>query len=96
MSEEDQWGLRCPKCKATSEDIVIQVKVWVRLYDNGSEVQDGDHEWNDASRAVCDACDFEGLVANFRPHVHRDQIGNDTDYDESVLSKLNKRLADGI
>jgi hypothetical protein len=66
MSDEydNDWGLRCPKCE--SSEIAIQIKVWVRLFPDGSEVQDGDQEWEHDSPAVCIDCDFEGKVSDWQ------------------------------
>lgn len=68
-AEANPWGFECPECKAPDE-IDICAAVWVRVSQDGTDVTaaaNGDHEWNDDSRAVCGACGHAGSVKTFTP-----------------------------
>ncbi|WP_040567796.1 hypothetical protein [Magnetospirillum molischianum] len=57
------FGCHCPKC-GSSGQIDICAQVWVRLTRVGTAAdlsRQGNHEWNDASRATCD-CGWTGRV----------------------------------
>jgi hypothetical protein len=61
------FDMKCPRCGATDE-IDIAATIWVRLCDDGTdtdEAHSGDHEWSDASPAVCCACHYAGTVREF-------------------------------
>jgi predicted molibdopterin-dependent oxidoreductase YjgC len=62
---EEGWNIACPKCGEGCEEIAIQISVWIRLTPDGSEVQDGDHEWDENSKAECVSCGFKGTVKDF-------------------------------
>ncbi len=58
-------GFRCPKC-GSLEPFFIEAKVVVKVYDSGTEEQEGDTEWDNASYCRCGNCDIIGDVADFR------------------------------
>jgi hypothetical protein len=61
------FDLACPHC-GRDDRIDIQASVWIRLCPDGTDPYDaenGDHEWCDASAALCNACLHEGTVASF-------------------------------
>jgi hypothetical protein len=63
---ENQFALRCPKCKGTGR-IDVQALVYLRWVQDGTDVdasQNGDHEWGAESAASC-ACGFRGNVYDF-------------------------------
>src|SRR5271166_6250716 len=62
---KNEWNIACPKCGEGCEEIAIQIPVWVRLTPDGSEVQDGDHDWSEDSPAECVSCGFKGTVKDF-------------------------------
>ena len=59
------WHLACPTC-GSDDDVQISVTVFARLHVEGTEIVDGDHEWDDDSAAMCGQCRQTGLVADFR------------------------------
>ena len=58
-------GMRCPKC-GQEDRLKIEVPLMCEVTDNGSEVIDGDHFWNESSFCHCPECDHEGKLCDFR------------------------------
>ena len=57
-------GMRCPKCRSL-EPFAIGIKTTFRVYDEGTEDQLGDNEWDDDSYCECCVCVFAGTVKDF-------------------------------
>lgn len=57
-------GLQCPKCKK-GDELEIAATHWVLLRPDGTDdsEMDGSEEWDDASGAKCNACDWSGKVS---------------------------------
>ena len=65
------FDMRCPKCGDASR-IDVAATVWVRLTSDGTDADEsaeGSHDWDDDSRARCNACDHEGAVKEFQPEA---------------------------
>lgn len=62
---KENWDMTCPGC---GEDCAINVValVTVRLTHDGTDITDGNHEWDDKSDASCELCHFHGNVSNFK------------------------------
>jgi hypothetical protein len=59
--------MTCPQC-GDDDRIDIAATVYVRLGLDGTDVaetENGDHEWDDDSTAVCNACGHTGTVRSF-------------------------------
>lgn len=72
---ENAFGLRCPNCRR-SDEIDIAAAVWIRLCRDGTDAstaENGDHEWDNGSAAVCQSCRHSGTVRDFdtasQPHA---------------------------
>lgn len=63
---EQAYGLRCPAC-GRDEEVTVHVLMACRLFPDGSEIIQGDHEWTDDSPALCnnEECNFTGTVRDF-------------------------------
>jgi hypothetical protein len=62
-----EWGMRCPQCNS-DDSIDIQMHVFGRLLPDGTDVSepdDGSHDWDKDSLAVCAECQFAGTVSDF-------------------------------
>jgi hypothetical protein len=62
-----EYGMCCPKC-GEDDRIHICATVWVKLYDDGTDLPesgDGDTEWTDESPCKCNHCDQTGNVRDF-------------------------------
>ena len=67
MSVKANWNMACPACGFDNE-IDIGATVYVRLCPDGTDVmvaQNGDHEWDGDSTALCNACGHAGTVNRF-------------------------------
>jgi hypothetical protein len=61
-------GMQCPRCNSL-EPFVIGITTMLRFYDEGSDDQLGDNEWDQASYCECCKCSFAAGVADFTlPH----------------------------
>ncbi len=58
------WGMCCPKCKQ-DDRIMVQVHMMVQLMPTGTDLDDGDHEWDSESVAECQACGYRSRVWEF-------------------------------
>lgn len=56
--------MQCPQCKST-EPFAIGVTTTFRVFDEGTEEQLGDIQWNDDSYCKCGLCAFSGKVRDF-------------------------------
>jgi hypothetical protein len=66
---------KCWKC-GQEDHLGIAALVWARLIQHGpnrdqasdfeTEVEDGDHEWDDDSGMRCGACGYTGKVVDFK------------------------------
>ena len=56
--------LQCPKCGDDSH-IRIAAMTWLDVTSDGTSADNSDHEYERTSVAMCCACDFSGLVADF-------------------------------
>ena len=66
-------GLRCPNC-GNEEPLVIGIHTLMRMLDKGSDAH-GDAEWNEESSCSCEACQYTGLIRDFRiPPVEGNKI----------------------
>ena len=63
-------GMQCPKC-SSFEPFVIEVKTFMKVYDDGTDADYGNTEWDDASCCECRKCGFCGTVADFRHTTQR-------------------------
>ena len=66
-SGKEIWRMACPKCRA-SDQIDVAATVWIRLCRDGTDVTqaaNGDHEWEQGSLAVCQACGYSATVWDF-------------------------------
>jgi len=73
------WRMACPKCRA-SDQIDVAATVWIRLCCDGSDVTqaaNGDHEWEQGSLAVCQACGYSATVWDFDIENQPDPSEND-------------------
>jgi hypothetical protein len=57
-------GMQCPECKSYGP-FCIDVLMTVTVYDNGTEDDGGDTEWDENSRCICPQCDYAATVAEF-------------------------------
>lgn len=57
-------GMQCPKCKSL-EPFAIEVLTTFRVFDEGTDDQIGDTNWDDDSYCECCACVFAGTVRDF-------------------------------
>ena len=57
------FGMACPNC-GSDEQLRVVLTVVARLSTDGTEPF-GDHDWNDKSLCMCDACEFVGHVRQF-------------------------------
>lgn len=56
--------MKCPKCGAAELQIEARTVRWVSIDGDGDVMEDpgGDTEWEDNSLAMCNECDWDGLV----------------------------------
>jgi hypothetical protein len=67
MSVKNEWNMDCPACGDDAQ-IDIGATVYVRLCVDGTDIaaaENGNHEWNDDSTALCCGCGHAGTVRNF-------------------------------
>lgn len=64
MNENCLEGIRCPVC-GNNSSFKIEARVTCAVTDDGSVVEDGDHEWDDDSSCVCSNCGESGTVSDF-------------------------------
>jgi hypothetical protein len=57
-------GIACPKCRA-DDAFYIEALVELRVTDDGTEDEGGDHIWSEDSPCRCAACDHHGEVSDF-------------------------------
>lgn len=72
MNVRENWNKACPKC-GRDDQIEVVAHVMLRLKRDGTdadEASDRSHEWDDDSKARCDACGYEGVINNFELHPH--------------------------
>jgi hypothetical protein len=63
----NQFDMACPVC-GRDDAIDVAATVWVRLTPDGTdtdESNDGSHEWDGDSAALCNACGHSGTVGEF-------------------------------
>lgn len=63
------FDMKCPKCGGEDE-IDIEAIVSVRLTSDGTDADgaaDGDHFWDETSKASCGTCGHEATVKEFTP-----------------------------
>ena len=60
----DAWEMICPHCQ--QDDIRVQALITVILTLDGTDPTDSDTEWDDASSALCNHCDYTATVKDFR------------------------------
>ncbi len=58
-------GLRCPKC-GNKEPLNIAVTLIMQVYDNGTELEYHDVEWNDDSYCECPNCYYHATIKDFK------------------------------
>jgi rubredoxin len=54
----------CPNC-GSRKHLVVMVGAWAKLSDEGTEIDNSDHEWDLNSQMVCRKCDTEGQAKDF-------------------------------
>jgi len=57
-------SMQCPKCQSL-EPFAIGVTTTFRVYDEGTDDQLSDTNWNDDSYCECCVCVFAGTVKDF-------------------------------
>lgn len=60
MSVRDEWQMQCVECDG--DTLEVEVKVMARLYTDGTDIDGGDHEWDEQSKCYCIDCGWTGLV----------------------------------
>lgn len=68
-----EWEMECPHCGSDNK-IDIAATVLVRLVVDGTDINapdDGDHVWDDDSRARCANCGHAGKVKDFQDVVRQ-------------------------
>jgi hypothetical protein len=60
-----EWLLQCPGC-GSHADVEVEVGIYVRIFEDGSEPVDGTHEFGGTSPARCGACAYRDDFAAFR------------------------------
>lgn len=60
----ETWEMKCPSCGA-DDGIEITALTTIRLTPEGDE-DIGDHEWDHNSSCFCNACDYSGVVSDFK------------------------------
>jgi hypothetical protein len=63
------FEMRCPKC-GDDRQIEIQAMLWVRVCEDGTDAgaaEEGSHDWEPDSSAICRACGHSGQVHHFEP-----------------------------
>lgn len=58
-------GMRCPVCGSLGS-FEIEVTKRVTVYDDGTDDNGGDTEWDDNSSCSCNECEHSGVVREFR------------------------------
>jgi hypothetical protein len=61
MSVRDQWNMVCAEC-GEDDGLEVQVKVFARLVPDGTDIDGGDHEWEDSSACNCIHCGWSGTA----------------------------------
>jgi len=72
MSARDSWEMVCPECKA--DDFEVEIKVFARLHEDGTEIDGGDHEWSDESQCYCIECGWMGAVSAAKAAYRAEQV----------------------
>lgn len=87
MKVSEQWEMRCPNpdCPDPDGELDVEAKVWVRLTSDGTdadESQNGDHEWDEKSKATCAACNWSGTVGELEKAFEKMGIVSEEDEDD--------------
>ena len=64
-------GIICPKC-GSLEPFDIEIRTVTRMFDDGSDSQVGDQEWDAESYIMCCECNHHGTVADFAEEKESD------------------------
>lgn len=64
MNENCLKGMQCPKC-GSYEPFRINAQVTLTAYDDGTEFNGGDVEWDDDAACACIECGRTGKVRDF-------------------------------
>ena len=76
---DNEFGLQCPKCKASNQ-IDVAANIWVRLHRDGSDPYEArcqDHDWNQNSFAACHSCGHSATVWDFNIENQPDPTENE-------------------
>lgn len=65
MNDNCLSGLKCPKC-GNEEPLNIEVTLIMQVYDDGTELEYNDVEWNDDSYCECPDCYYYATVKDFQ------------------------------
>lgn len=60
----DLYEIACPWCGDDSA-LRVLITTWAPLSPDGTDANDGEHDWHRHSSCVCDCCGFQGIVADF-------------------------------
>lgn len=60
---KEEWGMACPAC-GRDDRLQVQVTTWAGLSADGTDADCCPHEWDKASACLCDACAWQGTVAD--------------------------------
>ena len=63
-SVADTWEMICPECQ--HDDMRVHATIAVILCVDGTDSTDSDTEWDDASFALCNHCDYSATVKDFQ------------------------------
>ncbi len=72
-SVADTWEMICPECQ--QDDIRVHATIAVILTIDGTDSTDSDTEWDDASIALCNHCDYTGVVKDFEQAYEKHRGG---------------------
>ena len=57
-------GMACPKCQSEGP-FKIEITTWMMVYDDGTDYQGGDTEWESESACGCAVCGYVATVKEF-------------------------------
>jgi len=67
-------GMKCPRCSSHSPfRIFATMSSWITVHDEGTDIMQGDVDWNDLSGCVCSHCGYQNSVAAFKDFTEKAQ-----------------------
>lgn len=77
-NENNLAGLRCYNC-GNQEEFIIKATAMFKVYDDGTDGDYEEVEWDDDSLAICILCDERATVGDFRTSPAPQEEGKESD-----------------